>query len=281
MTGELITTEQFQEIPVRVISTQKDRVIPLNDIAIGIGYDKAGLRKIVVRNEKQFAPYICKVVTTSQSVHGDQAREYLCLTRDGIVGLLMRLNIERIQDPSKQARVLEFQRWAMKTLGKVMDGKIITPDNPHEVAAILEDHLRMAKALTEYAGVKPGIASAVAIATVEDRTGADLSWCRGLLPPSTEETGRLIPTEIGTKLGITPRQVNLLLDGIGYQERSLGGDWRLTCAGRLYGEEYPFSRNGHTGYQIKWKKGIVEKIANLLHQNKRLQTGLLMGELFG
>lgn len=274
MTGELITTENFHNIPVRIITRDIGRLIPLNDIADGINYDRSGLHKIVKRN-KQFWEFTCMVVTSMTG----QRREQLCLTRDGIIGLLMRLDIEKIKDPAKRERVIEFQRWAMKTLGQVMDGQA-PADTSHEIAALLEEHLRIAKALTEYAGVKQGIASAVAIATVEDRTGIDLSWCRNLLPAAREETGRYIPTEIGLKLGITPRQVNLLLEGLRYQTR-LSGEWRLSGAGRFYGEEYPFAKNGHTGYQIKWNQAIIDKLSDVLHQNKRLQTGLLTGELFG
>jgi hypothetical protein len=191
----------------------------------------------------------------------------------------MRVSASRVKDPEVKARVIKFQRWAIETLGKVMDGKQAVPEHP-ATAALLEDHLRMAKALSEYAGVKPGIASAVAIATVEDRTGADLSWCRNLLPAAQQPPGCLIPTDIGVRLGVTPRHVNLLLEGLGYQTR-ISGDWRLIGAGRFWGEEYPFARNGHTGYQIKWKPEIVGKLEGVLHQSRQARQGLLIGELFG
>jgi hypothetical protein len=144
---------------------------------------------------------------------------------------------------------------------------------------MLEDHLRMAKALTEYAGVKPGIAAAVAIAVVQERTGADLTWCRNLLPPAQDQPGYLIPSEIGLKIGLSARRVNELLAELGYQVKSKDG-WKLNGPGRFYGEEYPFSRNGHSGYQIRWKPEVVMKVKDRLRAFDQFnQGGLITGYL--
>jgi hypothetical protein len=126
---------------------------------------------------------------------------------------------------------------------------------------MLEDHLRMARALTEYAGVKQGIAAAVAIAVVQEKTGVDLTWCKNLLPAASDPPGYLIPSEIGMQIGMSAQRVNEILHELGYQVKSSDG-WKLTGPGRFYGEEYPFSRNGHSGYQIRWKPETIKRIGD-------------------
>ena len=36
--------------------------------------------------------------------------------------------------------------------------------------------------------------------------------------------------------------------------------WELTEAGRAWGEALPFSRNGHSGYQILWKLDVADRL---------------------
>lgn len=273
MTGELVTTENFQEIPVRIVQGEKDRMIPLVDIAAATGYDRSTINQIIDRNPDVFEGLKGMVVIPTRG----GMQEVSCLTRDGVIGLLIKISSSRIKDKNVRAKVVAFQRWAIETLGKAMDGNFAGASKIG-ISSILEDHLRMARALTEYAGVKPGIASAVAISVVQEKTGQDLTWCKNLLPPAQDPPGQLIPTEIGIRLGVTARQVNLLLENLKYQVRQ-GDTWYLTGAGKFWGEEYPYSRNGHSGYQIRWKPEIVGKLETVLHRTRQLQTGLLLGEM--
>lgn len=39
---------------------------------------------------------------------------------------------------------------------------------------------------------------------------------------------------------------------------TIGKEWRITSKGKNYGEEMPYERNGHSGYQIRWSKSVVE-----------------------
>lgn len=261
MTGDLVLTSHFQEVPVRIVQREKDRMIPLVDIALAIGYDRKSIRRHLDKDPELFSGMEGRVVTLTPG--GDQ--ELRCLTRDGVIGLLMKLSASRIKDPEKRNRLITFQKWAIDTLGKVMDGiptgsgpGVPIQNNP-EASAMLEDHLRMARALTEYAGVKQGIAAAVAIAVVQEKTGIDLTWCKNLLPAASDPPGYLIPSEIGMQIGMSAQRVNEILHELGYQLKSSDG-WKLTGPGRFYGEEYPFSRNGHSGYQIRWKPEVIKRI---------------------
>lgn len=63
---------------------------------------------------------------------------------------------------------------------------------------------------------------------------------------------------------MSPRKVNQALAELGFQyqvEDSKGRKiWRLTDGGKKYGEEMPYVRNGHSGYQIKWNEKVIEKL---------------------
>ena len=48
-----------------------------------------------------------------------------------------------------------------------------------------------------------------------------------------------------------------MLADIGLQSKD-GRDWRLTDKGREYGEEKPYSKNGHSGYSIAWNKKVLD-----------------------
>lgn len=283
MTGELVTTEMFQDIPVRIIQTEKDRVIPLNDIAEGIGYDRSALQKIVRRNPTQFKPYSVAAVTSSTD-----GKQYinLCLTRDGITGVLMRLHTNKLKDPSRRERVEKFQHWAMETLGKAMDGKLQTPTG--DVRNLLNHNLGIAEIISKYTGVNAGMAAIVAIVHTEDQTGADLHWARAMIPvDKTRIVGHLNPTAIGQKIGKSPLEVNRLLQEMGFQSRDSEGNWQLTHTGALYGNMVSFDvkhkkadiERTHYGWRPLWTDEIYEKISTYQENLEKLsgRQGLLTG----
>ena len=91
-------------------------------------------------------------------------------------------------------------------------------------------------------------------------TAAELQKLFGvkeLIPPAEHDTGFLNPTAIGAKLGISAKDTNLLLKNAGLQMK-IGKEWRITNKDKNYGEEMPYERNGHSGYQIRWNESVVE-----------------------
>ena len=117
------TTEWFNfgkdSKAVRVLDKDNQKWMPVVDIASAIEYDRIGLSRILERNSDLFAGMKGIVVTTTRG--GPQ--EHVCLNKDGIVGLLMKLNYTRIKNPEKQKRILDFQKWAIKVLSDVIAGK--------------------------------------------------------------------------------------------------------------------------------------------------------------
>ena len=49
-----------------------------------------------------------------------------------------------------------------------------------------------------------------------------------------------------------------MLAASGFQIRNDRDEWELTEAGEAWAEAMPYSRNGHSGYQILWKSEVVE-----------------------
>ena len=106
--------------------------------------------------------------------------------------------------------------------------------------------------------VKRGIALSQAIDLVGNSYNLNFNSLKQLLPPAEHETGYLNPTQIGKKLGgLPPQYTNKLLARSGLQCKK-GKDWRLTDAGKAYGEEMPYTKNGHSGYQIRWSESVLE-----------------------
>lgn len=109
--------------------------------------------------------------------------------------------------------------------------------------------------------VKRGIALSQAIDIVGDNYKLNFNSLKQLLPPADHDTGYLNPTQIGERLGgLSAKVVNKMLAEAGLQYLE-GKDWRLTDAGKAYGEEMPYTRNGHSGYQIRWNAAIVEYLS--------------------
>lgn len=122
-------------------------------------------------------------------------------------------------------------------------------------------------AIQKVFAVKDGIALAQATDMIGEFYGLDLSTLKKLIPPAGYEIGYLNATMIGAKLGgISNRDANKLLANKHLQVKN-GKDWRLTEVGKQYAEEIPYTRNGHSGYQIKW----TEQVIDLLRQPMLLE----------
>ncbi|MED3389704.1 hypothetical protein P4418_12720 [Bacillus thuringiensis] len=107
-----------------------------------------------------------------------------------------------------------------------MSGKKQSKPRKKSVNLIFRQEIDIAKTLASMTGVKEGIAYAVAMERAEQKTGEDFSSYKRLLPAATYKTGFLNPTQIGEQMG------------------------------KKYGEEIPYTRNGHSGYQIKWSESV-------------------------
>ncbi|WP_348920158.1 BRO family protein [Enterococcus rotai] len=112
----------------------------------------------------------------------------------------------------------------------------------------------------EKLGVSKGIASAKAIELTEQETGTDLSAWKVLLPYKVDKETTHNPTEIGKEIDCKAQDVNNRLIEHGLQNRLEDGTYKVTEKGKPYAELLPFAKKGKSGYQIKWKKSVIEII---------------------
>ena len=131
-----------------------------------------------------------------------------------------------------------------------------------------------ARALEKYiTGLKSGMALAQAIAFAEVNDNMNYEPIKQLLPPADHKTGYLNATQIGERLGlgkgaVAGRKANVVIKDCALQVKE-GPDWRLTDKGTAYGEEMPYSRNGHSGYQIRWNESVLEILEENLRSDLR------------
>ena len=134
--------------------------------------------------------------------------------------------------------------------------------NPRNCALI--DAGQQAVILNQYFGVDLGIARAHTLNEVEKEFGVNLSDIKKLLPAAESHPVDYNPTQLAEKLSktygvlVNAQQVNCYLRELNLQYKS-NKTWYLTDAGKEYGVTYPYERNGHSGFQIRWK-AAVEKL---------------------
>jgi prophage antirepressor-like protein len=275
MTKDLVKNEQFHGIPVRVIMHEEQAVIPLNDIADGIGIDRSSLHKLLKRNEDILGEFVSMVIMTSEA----GPRETICLTRDGVTGILMKMDYNRSKLPKIKENIIGFQKWAIETLSKIISGET-TAIPTVDLDILIKQHLSIADSLVQFAHIDRGIATSVAIAKVEFETGNDLSCYKSLLRKNTDQPpGLLNATMIGEKLGgLSPHQINDVLGSLGLAYL-IGKKWQPSPNGQQYGEYVPFTvlhPNGtaHSDYQWRWATKIVPLVKEYLtkvEKQKQLQ----------
>lgn len=192
-------------------------------------------------------------LTSIKTMSGGQMREMKAVNEPGLYSLVLS---------SRKQEAKKFKRWLThevipairKTGSYSIESKAYTP-----VADALADVRKTADEIQNLIdGVKRGIAITSAVASIEQKHDVSLGFVKELLPPAEHETGYLNPTQIGKRLGgIPPRTVNQMLASKG-MEYKRGKSWRLTEEGKAYGEEIPYTRNGHSGYQIRWSENVME-----------------------
>ena len=123
--------------------------------------------------------------------------------------------------------------------------------------------LAIGEAISRVPGVKHGIAMAATLTAIFENTGLAVDAMRKSLPAANMPICSLNPTQLGQRLGMPGRDVNLRLQSLGMQFKNERDEWELTPSGQKWAEALPFSRNGHSGYQILWNPAVLQMIRNV------------------
>ena len=167
---------------------------------------------------------------------------------------------------SRKPEAKRFKRWVthevLPSIRKT--GSYATPGSVAALPAPTQDRvhaiLMIGEAVAKVPGVRAGIAMAATLTCIHDNTGLAIEHLRRALPVAKEPICSLNPTQIGERLGLSARLVNLRLQSHGYQFKNERDEWELTEAGKGWAEAMPYSRNGHSGYQILWNPEVADMI---------------------
>jgi prophage antirepressor-like protein len=167
---------------------------------------------------------------------------------------------------SRKPEAKRFKRWIThdvlpsirKTGSYASAGSVAALPAPTQdkVNAILS----IGEAIARVPGVKPGIAMAATLTVIHENTGLAVESLRKVLPAANEPICSLNPTQVGERVGMSARAVNTRLQSLGFQFKNERDEWELTDAGQHWAEALPFSRNGHSGYQILWNPAVTDQI---------------------
>ena len=202
----------FHGIIIRIVTEDTAKpAIPLCDIARGIDYPPHKLADLYERNQE----LLKDDAQTTMMVTGNQVAPipHLCLTREGVIGIMMKLDYKRIKNPEKKEKVLEFQKWAKKTLNEIMQvqTQLIQPTQAPQAfkwSGEAAEHMAFASNLHQAWGISKDQAFAIGLRSAQEATGIDLSMYRNALAPAMPYDSRSIHV-IDKIQAQEPRQVPL------------------------------------------------------------------------
>ncbi|WP_042426977.1 BRO-N domain-containing protein [Comamonas granuli] len=159
-----------------------------------------------------------------------------------------------------------FKRWVT---GEVLPairktGAYAVPGTLAALPALTHDRvsaiLLIGDAVAKVPGVKSGIAMAATLTCIHENTGLAVETLRRTLPAANEPICSLNATQLGKLLNRSAKATNQLLAAGGFQFRNDRDEWELTEAGEAWAEAMPYSRNGHSGYQILWNPAVADEL---------------------
>ena len=166
---------------------------------------------------------------------------------------------------SRKAEAKRFKRWVthevLPTIRKT--GSYAVP----AIAALpaptqdrVTSLLLIGEAVAKVPGVKAGIAMAATLTCIHENTGLAIETLRRALPAANEPICSLNATQLGKLVGLSAKTTNLRLANLGLQVRNERDEWELTEIGEAWAEAMPYSRNGHSGYQILWNPSVAQEM---------------------
>ena len=165
---------------------------------------------------------------------------------------------------SRKPEAKRFKRWVthevLPSIRKT--GSYTVPSSVAALPAPTQDRvtaiLMIGEAVAKVPGVKQGIAMAATLTCIQENTGLSVETMRRALPACNDPLAAVNPTKLGEQIGLSARAVNLRLSALGFQSRNDRDEWELTDTGQAWGEALPYSRNGHSGYQILWRPEVAD-----------------------
>ncbi len=190
---------------------------------------------------------------------GDQ--EMLVINESGLYSAILK---------SRKPEAKRFKRWVTRevlpTIRKT--GSYAMPDSMAALPAPTQDCvasiLLISEAITKVPGVKRGMVMAATLTCIHENTGLSTEMLRRALPATHASNCSLNATQLGQLLGCSAMAMNVVLAAHGLQFRNERDEWELTPAGQSWAEALPYSRHGHSGYQILWNPAVADVLKEVL-----------------
>jgi predicted DNA-binding protein YlxM (UPF0122 family) len=116
--------DKFEDIEFKLYKTDSGYAMSVADIARSLHVDRQTIHDLIERNYDLFVNWLVSITLT----RSNNATTNLCLLRDGILGIVMKISINRLSEDKKEL-VLKFQKWAIEKLGKLIsEGKVELDD---------------------------------------------------------------------------------------------------------------------------------------------------------
>ena len=193
----------------------------------------------------------------------------------GNVNCVNEPGLYRLIFASRKKEAKDFQRWvyhevlpSIRKTGSYslpnVEKAVAVENTPPLLDVILSIIPNTAKQFEEIFKLKHHSALFKATVLLEKNYGVDLSEVKKLIPAFDPKINYYSPTQLGEIIAkekkidkFSSHKVNKKLIELGFQTK-VGKVYVLTEAGKNYGKAFPYENNGHSGYQVKWKLGVME-----------------------
>lgn len=264
---------------LRIIQTADGPVVPIVDIAAGIGYTRSAISKMLKRYPEAFngLSVIQPVETGSRGV-----QHMICLTREGVDQLLIRLEPASTTKPELREKVQALKDRAFSNHHEA----------PLAATTPLIDSLNrnadIADILVDRYNYQPEVARSLAMAAVVEECGGPALIFKGpamLSAPKAEESVPALPLmscskcimseadpefekyfslrKVAEYTGLQEDRVRNILEksGLLHWEH---GIWHLTQVGKQFGKvftTYPLAPHRMTEKKmIRWSPAAIERV---------------------
>lgn len=140
---------------------------------------------------------------------------------------------------------------------ELAQGNALVPPNLARDRVQAQILLDIGESMAKVTGVDPAIAFTYSLDAISTKFDLDTSSFRKALPAAQPREELMNPTQVGKELGISALRVNRLLVEAGLQSKDARGDYIMSEEGAKYGEAFPYTRRGHSGFQLMWKKSVM------------------------
>ncbi len=192
-------------------------------------------------------------IATLKTRGGNQQREIAILNEQQSTFLLTLMRNSDIVVRFKVELVKEFYRMRNDGAGKQ---NAIKQKSQPRLSEQTRDHLMVVSMMSKI-GVRKEMAMSVALEAIHQDTGLTMEPYR-LALPSVNDPANLNQTQLGELMGLSSREVGTMLRDAGFMVVDESKQRIITDAGLAHGEMKPFTRKGHSGYEPRWKKSVID-----------------------